>query len=42
MRDYAFEHLPSGYELYEIVDLSGRETADTARDEAGSGANLDL
>ncbi len=41
MRDYAFEHLPSGYELYEIVDLSGRETADTARDEAGSGANLE-
>ena len=41
MRDYAFEHLPGGYELYEIVDLSGRETADTARDEAGSGANLE-
>ena len=41
MRDYAFEHLPGGYELYEIVDLSGRETTDTELDEAGSGANLE-
>lgn len=37
MKDYAFEHLPGGYELYEIVDLSGRQTADAGRTSSEAG-----
>lgn len=39
MKDYGFERLPGGYELYEIVDLSGRETGN-AWGEAG-GENME-